>query len=148
VTAHADVVNELDSTVTTYRYTALTATLKPLQVVSTRPVDFNGTNTGAEIAVAPSGRFVYASNRGHNSIAIFSVDARTGELELVGWEPTRGRQPRHFALDPSGSFLYAANQASDSITTLQIDQTSGRLAFTGQVIETGSPVSIAFGAHQ
>jgi len=76
---------------------------------------------------------------------IFAVDPNSGRLKTSGWEPTQGRQPRHFALDPSGRFLYAANQASDCITTFAVDRTSGTLAATGQVVRTGSPVSIVFG---
>jgi 6-phosphogluconolactonase (cycloisomerase 2 family) len=138
------VINELDSTVSAYRFDADRGTLTELQVLTTLPAEFSGRSTGAEIAVAPSGQYVYVSNRGHDSIAIFSLDDRTGGLTPVGWAPTQGRQPRHFALDPAGNFLYAANQASDSITTFRIDQTRGTLQSTGQVIQTGSPVSIVF----
>jgi 6-phosphogluconolactonase len=138
------VINELDSTVSGYRFDADSGRLIELQVIATLPADFGARSTGAEIAVAPSGHYVYASNRGHDSIAIFGVDEHSGELTLVGWEPTQGRQPRHFALDPAGSFLYAANQASDCITTFGIDRVRGTLSFTGQVVSTGSPVSIVF----
>ncbi len=120
------------------------AEITELQVITSLPADYKERSTGAEIAVAPPGNFVYASNRGHDSIVIFAVDPNYGRLTTVGWEPTQGSQPRHFALDPSGSFLYAANQASDSITTFVVDQTSGTLKFTGQVVRTGSPVSIVF----
>jgi len=137
------VINELDSTVSAYHFRADSGALTQLQVLTTLPAEFTGRNTGAEVAVSPSGRFVYASNRGHDSIAIFGVDFIAGVLTTVGWEPTQGRQPRHFALDPAGNFLYAANQAGDSITTFRVDST-GMLAFTGQVIDTGSPVSIVF----
>ena len=98
----------------------------------------------AEIQVAPSGRFVYVSNRGHNSIAIFAVDQGTGKLTSVGWESSQGKQPRYFTLDPSGRLLYAANQATHTIVTFRVDQENGTLTPTGQVIETGSPVSIVF----
>jgi len=138
------VINELDSTVSTYRFHAQSGELTELQVTSSLPADFKQRSTGAEIAVAPSGQFVYASNRGHDSIVVFAVDPNSGQLKTIGWEPTQGRQPRHFALDPSGSFLYAANQASDCITTFAVDQASGALKSTGQVVRTGSPVSIVF----
>src|SRR6266851_1825720 len=138
------VINELDSTVSTYRFNADSGEITELQVITSLPADYKERSTGAEIAVAPSGRFVYVSNRGHDSIVIFAVDPNSGQLTTVGWEPTQGSQPRHFALDPSGSFLYAANQASDSITTFAVDQASGTLKFTGQVVRTGSPVSIVF----
>lgn len=94
--------------------------------------------------MAPSGRFVYGSNRGHDSIVILAVDGATGVLTPVGWEPTQGRVPRFFALDPSGAFLYAANQNSDTIVAFAVDQGTGKLKPTGQVIKTGSPSSIVF----
>ena len=135
----------LNSTVSTYQFHAHSGALTELQVITSLPADCAERSTGAEIAVAPSGQFVYASNRGHDSIVIFAVDPNSGRLKTIGWEPTQGRQPRHFALDPSGRFLYAANQASDCITTFAVDRTSGTLAATGQVVRTGSPVSIVFG---
>src|SRR5271169_691925 len=102
------------------------------------------TNTGAEVAVAPSGRFVYGSNRGHDSIAIFAVDHAQGTLSPVGWEPTQGKTPRFFGLDPAAKFLYAANQDSDTIVTFRVNPATGRLAPTGQVVKVGSPVCIIF----
>ena len=113
-------------------------------MIPTLPPSFTGRNTTAEIAVAPSGRFVYGSNRGHDSIAIFAVDGTAGTLTPVGWEPTQGKTPRFFALDPSGTFLYAANQDSDTIVCFRVDQGSGKLSPTGQVIRTGSPSTIVF----
>ena len=136
--------NEINSTVTTFGYDAATGRLDELEIQTTLPADFSGRNSTAEIMVANSGRFVYVSNRGHNSIAIFAVDGGTGKLTPVGWEPTQGSQPRFFAFDPSGSFLYAANQASHTIVTFRVDQERGTLTPTGQVIELGSPVSIVF----
>jgi 6-phosphogluconolactonase len=136
--------NELGSTVTTFAYDTTTGQLDELEVQSTLPNDFSDVNTTAEIHVAPSGKFVYVSNRGHNSIAIFRVDDATGKLSFVGCEPTQGTQPRNFALSPDGSLLYAANQASDTIVTFRVDHESGALTPTGQIVETGSPVSIVF----
>jgi 6-phosphogluconolactonase (cycloisomerase 2 family) len=141
---HAYVLNELDSTLTTYRFDAETGALAPRQVVTTVPPSHTGDNTTSEIAVAPSGRFVYASNRGHDSITIFRVDEATGELTPIGWEPTRGRTPRFFTLDPAGAILYAANQDSDTIVAFRVDPKTGALAATGQVVEVGSPSSIVF----
>lgn len=141
---YAYVINELDSTIATYDYDANHGLLQARQTVSSVPPDFAGNNTGSEIAVAPSGRFVYASNRGHDSIGIFAIEPTTGELAPVAWEPTRGETPRFFALDPSGTFLYVANQGSDTIVTFRIDPNEGSLAATGQVIETGSPSCIVF----
>jgi len=137
-------INELDSTITTFRFDAQRGALTPLQTVTTLPSSFTGTSTTSEVAVAPSGRFVYGSNRGHDSIAVFAVDDRTGALSAVGWESTRGRVPRFFGLDPSGALLYAANQDSDTIVEFSVDQASGKLKPTGQVVKTGSPSSIVF----
>ena len=141
---YAYVNNELDSTVTTYRFDPESKVFEALQVVSTVPADFTAKNTTAEIAVAPSGRFVYVSNRGHDSVAIFAVDAASGHLSPVGWEPAQGKTPRFFALDPAGASLYVANQNSDTIVAFRVDAASGLLAPTGQVIHTGSPSSIVF----
>src|SRR5215831_19045742 len=96
----AYVINELDSSVTTYRFDAQRGSLQPIQILPSIPASYTGNNTGAEIAVAPSGRVVYASNRGHDSIAIFAVDRRDGTLTLVGWAPTQAKSPRFFCLDP------------------------------------------------
>jgi len=140
----AYVIDELDSTVTTYRYDPEHGSLQPAQVVPTIPPSFTGNNTGAEVAVAPSGRFVYGSNRGHDSIAIFAVDHAQGTLSPVGWEPTQGKTPRFFGLDPATTFLYAANQDSDTIVAFRVNPVTGRLKPTGQVVKTGSPVCIIF----
>jgi len=141
---YAYVLNELDSTLTTYRFDSEGGGLVPLQVITTLPPAFTGDNTTSEIAVAPSGRFVYASNRGHDSIVIFRVDGAAGVLEPVGWEPTRGKTPRFFTLDPAGAFLYAANQDSDTIVAFRVDPQAGTLTATGQVVSVGSPSSIVF----
>ncbi|MCC7369640.1 MAG: lactonase family protein [Chloroflexi bacterium] len=136
--------NEIDSTVTTFAYDAATGQLDELEVQTTLPAGFEGRNSTAEIMVARSGRFVYVSNRGHNSIAIFAVDAATGKLTPIGWEPTQGAQPRFFSFDPTGTFLYAANQASHTVVTFRVDTERGTLTPTGQTLEIGSPVTIAF----
>jgi len=140
----AYVINELDSTITTYQFEPEKETLKPLQIVPTTPSTYTGNNTGAEIAVAPSGRFVYASNRGHNSIAIFAIEDQTGLLTSAGWEPTQGRTPRFFGLDPSGTQLYAANQSSDTIVIFDVNQATGRLTPTGETLKVMTPTSIVF----
>jgi 6-phosphogluconolactonase len=139
------VINELDSTVAAYRLDADAGALTPRQVITTLPSSYTGNNSGAEIVVAPSGRFVYASNRGHDSIAIFAVDQSTGLLTPVGWESTKGRTPRFFTLDPSGTHLYAANQGSDTVVIFRVDQTSGTLSSTGETIQVATPTTIAFG---
>jgi 6-phosphogluconolactonase (cycloisomerase 2 family) len=115
---------------------------QPVQVVPSIPPSFTGNNTGAEITVAPSGRFVYASKRGHDRIAIFAVDRAQGILSPIGWEPTQRKTPRFFALDPTANFLYAANPDSDTIVGFRINPATGRLTATGQVVPTGSPVCI------
>jgi len=141
---YAYVINELDSTITTYGYDVERGLLDARQRSTTLPPDYTGRNTGAEIAIAPSGRFLYASNRGHDSIAIFAIDEETGSLTAVGWEPARGTMPRFFVLDPSGQFLFVANQGSDTIVAFRVDPATGGLAPTGDVVRTGSPVCIVF----
>ncbi|MBI3637554.1 MAG: lactonase family protein [Candidatus Rokubacteria bacterium] len=141
---YAYVLNELDSTITTYRFDGERGGLTPLQVITTLPPSFTGNNTTSEIVVGPGGRFVYASNRGHDSLAIFAVDGGAGTLAPVAWEPTQGKTPRFFAIEPSGTVLYAANMDSDTIVAFQIDGGSGRLTPTGQIIKTGSPSTIVF----
>jgi 6-phosphogluconolactonase len=140
----AYVINEIDSTIAVYRFEPEQHVLKPLQIVPTPPATYTGNNSGAEIVVAPSGRFVYGSNRGHDSIAIFAIDQTSGLLTAVGWEPTQGRTPRFFTLDPTATHLYAANQASDTVVVFRVDQASGKLAATGEKINVKTPTTIAF----
>jgi 6-phosphogluconolactonase len=136
---------ELDSTLSVFAYNAVDGGLDRRQTRSTLPPGFDGENTTAEIAVHPSGRFVYVSNRGHDSIASFAIDAASGRVTPLAHEPTGGRTPRNFALDPRGQFLLAANQDSDTIVTFRIDPEAGRLAPTGQVAEAPAPVCVLFG---
>ena len=140
--AIAYVINELQSTVTVCRYDGQHGAFAPLQTVSTLPDDFSGVNLGAEIMVAPSGRFVYASNRGHDSLAIYAVDAETGQLTLVGHESSQGVGPRAFTIDPSGALLLVANQDSDTVVTFWVDQASGALRATGCVAAVPTPVCL------
>lgn len=139
---HAYVIQELSSTVTAFAYDPEAGTLKTLQKISTLPPDFKGSSTAAEVQVHPSGRFLYGSNRGHDSIAGFAVDAKTGELRLLGFTPTQGKNPRNFAIDPSGTFLLAANQDGNSIVSFRINQETGALTPTGQVCQVSMPVCI------
>ena len=118
--------------------------MKAAQILTTLPEEYVGENTASEIAVAPGGRHVYCSNRGHDSVAVFGVDPATGLLRPQGWEPTRGRIPRYIGMDPKGRRLYAANEQSDTIVSWQVDQASGRLTATTDVVDTPSPVSITF----
>jgi 6-phosphogluconolactonase len=101
-------------------------------------------NTTAEVVVHPSGRWVYASNRGHDSIAMFQVDPRTGLLSGMGHESTRGRTPRHFALDPGGRWCLVENQNSDGVAVFRVDTSTGRLVFTGHSVRVPSPVCAVF----
>ena len=140
----AYVVNELDSTVTAYNYDRVNGSLEPKQILTTLPATFTGENRAAGIGITPSGKFLYASNRGFNQISIFAIDQATGMLNSVGWESTRGKTPRFFTIDPSGKFLYAANETSDTIVGFRIDENSGKLAAIGTVAQTGSPVCIVF----
>jgi len=135
---------ELDSRITFYSHKAATAELQEIQSASSLPAGFTGPRSGAEIAVDPSGRFLYASNRGHDSIATFSIDAEQGLLHLAGHVSTRGRTPRHFTIDPTGTHLFAANQDTSSIATFSIDQNSGVLTPKGDLITVGDPVCILF----
>lgn len=141
----AYVINELVSSITAFRYDGTRGTFTWLQTVSTLPPDFTGTSSTAEIVVHPSGRFVYGSNRGHDSIVIFAIDATSGKVELVGWEPTQGGFPRNFNIDPSGTLLLAANQNSDTIVPFHIHPQTGKLKPTRHVTHTPTPVCIAFG---
>lgn len=141
---YAYVVNELGSAVAVYHWDANRGELKPLQLVPTTPTTHTSKNTGAEIAIAPSGNFIYASNRGHDSIVTFAVDQKTGMLEPTGWESSRGKRPRFFALDAGGTRLYVANQDSDTIVAFSVEPETGKLTYTGLVAETGTPTCIVF----
>jgi len=137
------VINELNSTLTAFRYSDLSGSLKELQTVSTIPGPVPGNST-AEIEVHPSGKFVYGSNRGHNSIVVFAVDASTGKLTHVENQPSGGKVPRSFGIDPTGKWLLAANQSSDNVVVFQIDPASGRLKPTEHTVEVGAPVAVKF----
>lgn len=138
------VINELNNTITAFAYDAMEGVLTEIQTVPTLPPDFTENNSTAHILVHPSGKFVYGSNRGHDSIAIFQVDPSTGKLTPAGHTPTGGETPRNFAIDPSGRFLIAANQNSHSLVVFEIDQETGALTPTGATATVPSPVCIAF----
>jgi 6-phosphogluconolactonase (cycloisomerase 2 family) len=137
-------LNEIASTVATYYWDAERGHLRAAQILPTLPSDFTGESTGAEIAVSSGGRFIYCSNRGHDSVAIFAADPKTGLLTSAGWEPTAGRTPRFIGFDPSRRFLYATNEQSDTIVCWRADATSGRLTRAGEPVRNASPVSIVF----
>lgn len=137
-------VTEIKSTVTAFSYDPQAGALTEFQTISALPKGFRGESTAAEIAVHPSGRFLYTSNRGDDSIALFSIDAQRGTLALVAHAPAGGKTPRNFAIDPTGHYLFVANQDSNNIVAFRIDGNTGRLTPTGEVIKVPSPVSIAF----
>jgi 6-phosphogluconolactonase len=140
----AFVVNELQSSITTFTYDATQGTLLKLNTISTLPKGFMGANDTAEIKVHPSGKFLFASNRGHDSIAVFSIDSGTGALTLVDNFPTQGKTPRNFEIDPTGKLLLVANQETNNITVFKINQENGKLAPANQTIEVPSPVCLKF----
>ena len=137
---------EADMTITAFAYDAERGAMTELHHTSTLPPGTTGQRLStAQLVVHPSGRFVYVSNRGHHSIAVFAIDQATGRVSQVQVESTRGQTPRNFNVDPAGRFLYAANQDSSNIVTFRIDQQSGQLEPTGQVTEVGTPVCVIFG---
>ncbi|WP_254245226.1 lactonase family protein [Hymenobacter sp. BRD67] len=131
--------NELNSTVTALDYDT-TGTFTELQTLSTLPAGFKGENSGADVHVSPDGRFLYTSNRGDNSLAVFAIEPVTGRLTLVQHISTQGQTPRNFALDPSGRILLVANQNSDTIFTYRVDAKSGKLSPTGESVSLPSPM--------
>jgi 6-phosphogluconolactonase len=136
------VSNELDSTVTMYGYDAESGSASALHTLSTVPESFQGRNYPADIHVHPGGRFVYVSNRGYDTIALFEVDASLGRLTAAGQEPTQGEWPRNFAIAPGGGLLLAANQNSGSIVSFAIDRDTGALDPTGDVIQVPHPACV------
>lgn len=138
------VANELDSTVTVFAVDETRRTLREVQTVSAIPEDFGDKSWCADIHVHPSGKVVYVSNRGHDSIAVFRIDETHGTISLVERTPTQGKFPRNFALDPTGRFLVAANQNSDDMFVFHVDVKSGKLSPVGERIEVGSPVCVRF----
>lgn len=138
------VINELDSTMSVFTYDSARGALAIVQTVSTLPAGFSGNNSCAEVEVHPNGKFVYGSNRGHNSIAVFAIDEASGRIQLVENKSTEGKTPRHFTLDPTGKFLLAENQDSGTIALLKVDAKSGRLTSMEQTVSVGSPVCLKF----
>jgi 6-phosphogluconolactonase len=141
---HAYVINELHATISAFSHDRGSGDLKEVQTVPTLPPDFTAANTSADIHISPDGRFLYSSNRGHDSIAAFKVDPRNGTLSFIAHESTGGKTPRNFAIDPTGAFLLVANQKSDNIVVFRRDLRSGRLKATGQVAQVPSPVCLKF----
>ena len=142
----AYLLNELDSTVTAFAYDPTRGTLTESETLSALPAGFAGPNTGADLHVTPDGRFLYSSNRGHDSLACFLIDERTGGLSPAGHTPTQGKTPRNFIVDPTGSFVLVANQKSDSVVTFRLDTRTGALSPTGQTAHVPSPVCLKLAA--
>ncbi len=137
---------EITSAIQAFRYHEPTGVLYGFQTISTIPDDAPAGNSTAEIQVHPSGSFVYCSNRGHDSIAVYSVNGESGALTLVENEPTHGQMPRNFGIDPSGTFLIAANQETDNVVVFRIDKETGRLSATGHSLRVPMPVCVKFDA--
>ncbi len=137
------VLGELQSNVTVFKNDAR-ETFGQVQQISALPAGFSGRNDAAEIAIHPNGKFLYTSNRGHESIAVFAIEPKTGALTLLAIVPTGGKEPRHFAMDPTGHYLLAENQFSENIVEFRIDLTTGKLTATGEVLRVPSPVCVAF----
>lgn len=132
----AYVINELNSTMTAYRYDGARGTLEPIHTASTLPPDFAGQNSGADVHVHPSGRFLYGSNRGHDSVAVFSLDAQTGRMTLSGHQTETIQTPRNFHIDPTGRLMLVANQGADTISVFRIDPNDGHLTLAADPTPT------------
>ena len=140
----AYVIHEMGSTVSVFDYDAAGGVLHPVQTISTIPQGFAELNEDAEIEVHPSGKFLYASNRGHDSIAVFAIDPSKGTLTLVEYVPTKGQSPRNFQIDPTGRLLFAANEKSHNVVVFRINAQTGRLTPTGEVVNISQPVCVKF----
>ncbi len=141
---HGYVIDELASTIIAFDWDEAHGELHEKQTVSTLPASFHGQNTTAEIAIDPSGHFLYGSNRGNDSIAVFRIDAGDGTLKPAGHFATRGKTPRNFAIDPTGKWLLAANQDSGSVQVFRIDPATGALSWTKRTLHVSQPVCVLF----
>jgi 6-phosphogluconolactonase len=140
----AYLIHELDSTITTFAYDSQTGTLKELQTLSSLPGDYAGPNKAAEIAIVPSGKFLFASNRGNETVALFAIDSQTGTLKWVEEQNTGGKTPRQFGIEPSGRQLAICNQDSDTVLMCGIDGMTGRLKPSGILAQVPSPACAVF----
>ncbi|WP_181306025.1 lactonase family protein [Rufibacter sp. XAAS-G3-1] len=138
----AYVINELNATLTTFTYHPATGTLTQIETVSTIPADYTGENACADVHVSADGKFLYGSNRGHNSIVVFAIHPTTNKLTLVEHVSTQGNWPRNFTFSPSGKILLVANQRSHNITTFKVDTQTGKLTYTGNSAPVPSPVYV------
>jgi len=141
---YACLLNELDSTLISFRYHAEAGTFEELQTISTLPQDFKDENLCADVHISPDGKYLYASNRGHDSLACFLMDENTGQLTYQNHTSTAGREPRNFAIDPGGAFLLVANQKTHNVVTFKIDSATGDLLQTGHEVDVSMPVCIKF----
>jgi 6-phosphogluconolactonase len=141
---HAYVINEIDCTVSAFDYDAERGTLTAIQTIPTMPVNVQGRHSTAEVVVHPSGKFLYGSNRGHDSLAVYTIEPGTGRLTNVEYEPTRGKTPRNFAVDPTGSYVLAENMGSGTIVVFKVDPETGALEATGQVAQVPSACCVKF----
>lgn len=141
---HGYAINEIASTVTAFDYDKKKGSLQEIQTISTLPADFKGSSTTAEVFVHPNGKFLYGSNRGHDSIAVFAIDSASGKLTVVQHAPSGGKNPRNFAIDPTGKYLFAANGQSNNVVIFQIDGSTGKLTSTGKTLNVNTPVCVLF----
>ena len=141
---HAYVINEIDCTVSAFDYDAEHGTLTAVQTIPTMPVAVEPRHSTAEVVVHPSGKFLYGSNRGHDSLAVYSIDPAAGRLKLVEYEPTLGKTPRNFAVDPTGSYVLAENMGSDNIVVFKVDPETGALEPTGQTVKVPAACCVKF----
>ena len=141
---HAYVINEINCTVTAFDYDPDHGTLTEIQTIPTMPVAVGRGHSTAEVVVHPSGKFLYGSNRGHDSLAVYTIDTGTGRLTNVEYKPTGGKTPRNFAIDPTGSYVLAENMGSDNIVVFRVDSATGALEPTGQVVEVPKACCVKF----
>jgi 6-phosphogluconolactonase len=140
--SYAFVINELDSTITSFTYNRDNGQLTSIETVPTLPSDYTSENSCAEIAVSSDGKFLYGSNRGHDSIVVYAINETTGKLSLVEHVSVEGQHPRHFALTPNGNYLIAANRDTNNIVTFRVDKESGKLQYTGKSVTVSKPVCV------
>jgi 6-phosphogluconolactonase len=138
------VINELNATITSYRYNKNTGALSEIQTVSALPADFASSNTSADIHISPDGRFVYASNRGHDSIVVYQINPADGKMTYVEHENRDISRPRNFVISPDGAHVLVANRDADSIVVFQRDSDDGKLHHTGIMIDVPAPVCLKF----
>ncbi len=140
----AYVINEMGSTVTAFRWDAKRGVLTEIQTISTLPKDFSGRNYDAEVITDRKGRFLYGSNRGHDSIALFDINQSKGTLKFVETVSTEGKYPRNFNLDPTGAWMLVGNQNTNNVVVYKVDAKTGRMTPTGQQVQAPSPICIRF----